>query len=181
VSSWRLIPFLQFFLQVLKLPFHFTPLSLLDSFTASLSAPVGERLRILGRVRTNLSTPYTGGHTAFLMIARPAAGTTVSGLELFEAVQTGSDGFARSVQLSINQILSAVPVRPGGGGIGAVGTALATTGTPSNQVAFVANGGIGSTQIGALAVQQSNVTAVAIGRRKPAARVVRILWRLRMR
>jgi hypothetical protein len=74
------------------------------------------------------------------MIARPAAGTTVSGLELFEAVQTGSDGFARSVQLSINQILSAVPVGPGGGGIGAVGTALATTGTPSNQVAFVANG-----------------------------------------
>jgi hypothetical protein len=60
---------------------------------------------------------------------RPADGDEVTGPEVFEAVQTGSDGFARSVQLSINQILSAVPVGPGGG-IGAVGTALATAGNP---------------------------------------------------
>jgi hypothetical protein len=31
-------------------------------------------------------------------------GTTITGPEVFEAVQTGSDGFARSVQLSINQV-----------------------------------------------------------------------------
>jgi hypothetical protein len=79
--------------------------------------------------------------------------------------------FKLSLNISINQILSAVPVGPGGGGIGTVGTALATTGTPSNQVAFVANGGIGSTQIGALAVQQSNVKAVAIGSAQPTSGV----------
>jgi hypothetical protein len=98
-------------------------------------------------------------------------GTTITGPEVFEAVQTGSDGFARSVQLSINQILSAVPVGPGGGGIGSVGTALATTGSAANQVAFVATGGIGSTQIGALAVQQSNVAAGAIGSAQPTSGV----------
>ena len=66
------------------------------------------------------------------------AGTTVSGLELFEAVQTGSDGFARSVQLSINQILSAVPVGPGGGGIGAVGTAFSAAVTGASRGLAVA-------------------------------------------
>jgi len=40
---------------------------------------------------------------------------------------------------------------------------------PRKPVAFVANGGIGSTQIGALAVQQSNVTAVAIGSAQPTS------------
>lgn len=96
-------------------------------------------------------------------------GTTVTGAELYEAVQT-SGGVGQSVQLSLSQMMNnTVGALPAGGGTGqilnklsganytsqwssitqfvAVGTSLATTGSATSIVAFVANQGITSTQI----------------------------------
>jgi len=87
------------------------------------------------------------------------AGTTVTGNELFEAVQT-SNSVGQSVQLSLTQMLS---LPSANSFVKTVGTSLATTGTTTAIVAFVANAGIGSTQLGALAVQQSNITSGAVG------------------
>ena len=42
-------------------------------------------------------------------------GTTIRGPDVFEAVQTGSDGFARSVQITASQI-AALARGPSGGG-----------------------------------------------------------------
>jgi hypothetical protein len=121
-------------------------------------------------------------------------GTSITGAELIEAVQTTA-GVGVSVQLSLGQLTSLVAGLPTGGGTGqilnktnasnfsstwssitqfvAVGTSLATTGSATSIVAFVANqgisstqiasGAIGSTQLGALAVQRANITSAAIG------------------
>lgn len=94
-------------------------------------------------------------------------GTTVTGAELIEAVQT-SGGVGQSVQLSLNQIVTSLGI-PAGGATGTilnkssgsnystqfsaintfvnVGTSLATTGVATSIVAFVPNQGITSTQI----------------------------------
>jgi hypothetical protein len=110
-------------------------------------------------------------------------GVAPTGAELVEAVQT-SAGVGQSVQLSLNQIATSLGI-PTGGATGtilnkssganystqfspittfvAVGTSLATTGVNTSIVAFVANQGITSTQLGNLAVLRANITAVAVG------------------
>lgn len=111
-------------------------------------------------------------------------GTTVTGAELFEAVQT-TNGVGQSVQLSLTQIVTSITGGlPTGGGTGqilnktnannysttwssitqfvAVGTALATTGSATSIVAFVANQGITSTQIANNAIG-TNQLASSIG------------------
>ncbi len=109
-------------------------------------------------------------------------GTTVTGAELFEAVQT-SNNVGQSVQLSLTQMLTLGGL-PAGGGTGTilnkssasnystqfsaintfvnVGTALATSGTATSIVAFVPNNGITSTQIANNAVG-TNQLATSIG------------------
>ena len=111
-------------------------------------------------------------------------GTTVTGAELFEAVQTSS-GVGQSVQLSLTQMLALGGLPTGGPQTirnKSSGSNYRTTFSPtpplsapimslwrpvgnatSLTLAVAATGGIGSSQIGALAVQQSNVTAAAIG------------------
>lgn len=107
--------------------------------------------------------------SAVVRVVDLPAGTTVTGAELFEVVQT-TGGVGQSVQLSLNQIVtSVVGALPTGGGTGqilnktnsnnfsstwsnitqfvAVGTSLATTGSATSIVAFVANQGISSAQI----------------------------------
>lgn len=96
-------------------------------------------------------------------------GTTVSGLELFEAVQTTA-GVGQSVQLSLSQIAAFTTLNSF---IKTVGTGLSTSGTVTSIVAFVANNGIssaqlasssvGSTSIAASGVVRSNLTALLIG------------------
>jgi len=106
-------------------------------------------------------------------------GTTVTGAELFEVVQT-SAGVGQSVQLSLNQLNALVNI-PAGGATGTilnkssgsnystqfsaintfvnVGTSLATTGSATSIVAFVANQGITSTQIANNAVGTNQVAS----------------------
>src|SRR5690242_3639666 len=94
-------------------------------------------------------------------------GTTVTGAELFEVVQT-SAGVGQSVQLSLTQLNALVNI-PTGGATGtilnkssganyssqwsnitqfvAVGTALATAGSATSIVAYIPNQAILSTQI----------------------------------
>lgn len=111
-------------------------------------------------------------------------GTTVTGLELFEAVQT-TGGVGLSVQLSLSQMVtSIIGGLPTGGATGTilnkssgsnfstqfsainafvnVGTALATSGSATSIVAFVPNQGITSTQIANNAVG-TNQLASSIG------------------
>jgi len=107
------------------------------------------------------------------------AGTTVTGAELFEVVQT-SAGVGQSVQLSLNQLNALVNI-PTGGATGTilnkssganystqfsaintfvnVGTSLATTGSATSIVAFVANQGITSTQIADNAVGTNQIAS----------------------
>jgi len=106
-------------------------------------------------------------------------GTTVTGAELFEVVQT-SAGVGQSVQLSLNQLNALVNI-PTGGATGtilnkssganystqwsnitqfvAIGTSLSTTGSATSIVAFVANQGITSTQIANNAVGTNQVAS----------------------
>ena len=98
-------------------------------------------------------------------------GTTVTGAELIEAVQTSS-GVGLSVQLPLSQIVTSLGI-PSSGGTGqilnklssvnfstqwsnitqfvAVGTALATTGSATSIVAYVPNNAIGSSQLATFA------------------------------
>jgi len=108
-------------------------------------------------------------------------GTTVTGAELFEAVQT-SGGVGQSVQLSLGQMItSIIGGLPTGGATGTilnkssgsnfstqfsaintfvnVGTALATTGSATSIVAFVPNQGITSTQIANNAVGTNQIAS----------------------
>lgn len=97
-------------------------------------------------------------YAASVTIVDLPVGGAVTGAELFEAVQT-TNGVGQSVQLSASQIIAF-------GGVSflkSVGTALATAGSTTSMVAFVANGGIGSTQLAANAVQRTNITSGAIG------------------
>jgi hypothetical protein len=106
-------------------------------------------------------------------------GTTVTGSELIEAVQTTS-GVGVSVQLPLSQIATSLGI-PTGGATGTilnkssgsnfstqfsaintfvnVGTSLATTGSATSIVAFVANQGITSTQIANNAVGTNQVAS----------------------
>ena len=112
--------------------------------------------------------------------------TTVTGVELFEVIQTVS-GVQQSVQVSLNQIMTSIGGLPSGGGTSQLlakssgsnystawydvtsfvsvnaTTGLATAGTGTALVVSIASGGVGSTQLGALAVQAANVTTNAIG------------------
>ncbi len=110
-------------------------------------------------------------------------GTTVTGAELFEVVQT-SAGVGQSVQLSLNQINALVNI-PTAGNTGqilnkssganystqwsnitqfvAVGTSLATTGSATSIVVFVPNNGIGSAQLATFAVVGTSIATGAVG------------------
>ena len=106
-------------------------------------------------------------------------GTTVTGAELFEAVQT-SNGVGQSVQLSLNQLMTFGGM-PTGGATGtilnkssganfstqfsnitqfvAVGTSLATTGSATSIVVGVVNNSITSTQIANNAVGTNQIAS----------------------
>lgn len=113
--------------------------------------------------------------------------TTVTGGELFEAVQTVA-GEQISVQIPATAIMtSSLGGLPTGGGtaqilgkssasnfstawydvasfVSTISTSgLATSGTGTGLILAIATGGVGSTQLGAMAVQSSNVTTNAIG------------------
>ena len=107
-------------------------------------------------------------------------GTTVTGAEVIEAVQT-TGGIGLSVQLPLNQIFTSIGGVPTGGATGTIlnkssgsnystqfsaintfvniGTSLATTGSATSIVAFVANQGITSTQIANNAVGTNQVAS----------------------
>lgn len=122
--------------------------------------------------------------SAVVRVVDLPTGTTVTGAELFEAVQTTA-GVGQSVQLSLSQMLTnSVGALPTGGNTGqilnklstvnyssqwsnitqflAVGTSLATTGSATSIVAYVPNQGITSTQIANNAVG-TNQLASSIG------------------
>ena len=120
---------------------------------------------------------------AVVRVVDLAVGTTVTGLELFEAVQT-SGGVGQSVQLTLAQMV-AYGGLPTAGNTGqilnktsasnfsstwsnitqfvAVGTALATTGSATSIVAFVSNQGITSTQIASGAITSTQIANNAVG------------------
>jgi len=108
-------------------------------------------------------------------------GTTITGVELLEVVQTAS-GVGQSIQVPISQIMTtSLGGLPTGGGTGqllvktsatnfvtnftsisslvAVGTSLATTGSLTSIVAFIANQGITSTQIANNAIGTNQVAS----------------------
>lgn len=113
-------------------------------------------------------------------------GTTITGLEVFEAIQTVA-GVQISVQVPINQVMtSSLGGLPTGGGTSQIlgkssganfstawydissfittnATTLATTGAGTGLVLTIASGGVGSTQLATNALQRGNVTAFAIG------------------
>lgn len=112
--------------------------------------------------------------------------TTVTGGELFEAIQTVG-GTTISVQIPATAIVTTtLGALPTGGGTGLVlgkssnsnfstawydittfisanATTLATSGSGTALVFNIASGGVGSTQLAANALQRGNVTAFAIG------------------
>jgi len=118
-------------------------------------------------------------------------GTTVTGAELFEAVQTTS-GVGQSVQLSLTNLMTLGGL-PTGGATGtilnkssgsnystqfsaintfvAVGTALATTGSATSIVAFVANQGISSAQILNNTITSTQIANNAIGTNQLASSI----------
>ncbi len=122
---------------------------------------------------------------AVVRIVDLPTGTTVTGGELVEAIQTVG-GVQISVQLAIGSAIASIGALPTGGGTSQIlakasgtnfssawydvtsfvsinTTSLATTGSGTALVIGVKTAGIGSGQLGALAVQSSNVTTNAIG------------------
>ncbi len=124
--------------------------------------------------------------SAVVRIVDLPAATTITGAELFEVVQTTA-GVGLSVQVPISQVMTtSLGGLPTGGATGQLlskqsgtnfsagwssvvsfvsvnATTLATSGSVTSIVINIAAGGVGSTQLAALAVQQSNITSNAIG------------------
>lgn len=122
---------------------------------------------------------------AVVRIVDLPVGTTITGAELLEVIQTAS-GVGQSVQVSLANAVAPLGVLPTGGGTSQIlakssptnfstawydlttfvsvnATTLATTGSGTALVIGIAAGGVGSTQLAANAVQRTNITAFAIG------------------